>query len=73
MQKGVSHKNMACVFFCLERNWGIMAQIFRVERTKNFTVMSNHHFKNKNLTLKAKGLLSRWRQPQGQRICKVLG
>ncbi|MDU2619449.1 MAG: hypothetical protein E7C70_16175 [Ruminococcus sp.] len=33
-----------------------MAQIFRVERTKNFTVMSNHHFKNKNLTLKAKGL-----------------
>ena len=35
-----------------------MAQIFRVERTKSFTVMSNHHFKNKNLTLKAKGLLS---------------
>ena len=35
-----------------------MAQIFRVERTKNFTVMSNHHFKNKNLTLEAKGLLS---------------
>ena len=35
-----------------------MAQIFRVERTKNFTVMSNHHFKNKNLTLKAKVLLS---------------
>ncbi len=31
---------------------------FRVEKTKNFTVMSNHHFKNKNLTLKAKGLLS---------------
>ena len=24
-----------------------MAQIFRVERTKNFTVMSNHHFKNR--------------------------
>ena len=37
---------------------GSMAQIFRVERTKNFTVMSNHHFKNKNLTLNAKGLLS---------------
>ena len=35
-----------------------MAQIFHVEKTKNFTVMSNHHFKNKNLTLKAKGLLS---------------
>ena len=49
---------MACVFFCLERKWGSVAQIFRVERNKNFTVMSNHHFKNKNLTLKAKGLLS---------------
>ena len=35
-----------------------MAQVFRVERNKNFTVMSNHHFKNKNLSLKAKGLLS---------------
>ena len=35
-----------------------MAQIFRVERTKNFMVMSNHHFKNKNLTLKANSLLS---------------
>ena len=58
MQKGVSHKNMDCVFFCLERKWGSVAQIFRVERNKNFTVMSNHHFKNKKLTLKAKGLLS---------------
>ena len=35
-----------------------MSQIFRVERTKNYTVMSNHHFKNKSLSLKAKGLLS---------------
>ena len=35
-----------------------MSQVFRVERTKNFTVMSNHHFKNKKLSLKAKGLLS---------------
>ena len=35
-----------------------MAQVFRVERDKNFTVMSNHHFKNKALSLKAKGLLS---------------
>ena len=25
-----------------------MAQIFRVERTKNFTIMSNHHFKNES-------------------------
>ena len=50
---------MACVFFFWTgKEDGSMAQIFRVERTKNFTVMSNHHFKNKNLTLKAKGLLS---------------
>jgi len=32
--------------------------VFMVEKTKNFTVMSNHHLKNKKLTLKAKGLLS---------------
>lgn len=32
--------------------------IFRVERTADFTVMSNHHLRNKELTLKAKGLLS---------------
>ena len=35
-----------------------MTQVFRVERNKNFTVMSNHHLKNKDLSLKAKGLLS---------------
>lgn len=35
-----------------------MSEVIRVERTKNFTVMSNHHFKNKELSLKAKGLLS---------------
>ena len=54
----MSHRNVACVFFCLERKWGRIAQVFRVERNKNFTVMSNHHFKNKDLSLKAKGLLS---------------
>ena len=31
---------------------------FRVERTGNYTVMSNHHLRNENLSLKAKGLLS---------------
>lgn len=30
--------------------------VFRIEKTKDFTIMSNHHFKNKNLSLKAKGL-----------------
>ena len=32
--------------------------VFRVERTAGYTVMSNHHLRNKNLSLKAKGLLS---------------
>lgn len=32
--------------------------IMRVHKTKNFTVMSNHHFKEKEMSLKAKGLLS---------------
>ena len=32
--------------------------VFRVERTHDYTVMSNHHLKNRALTLKAKGLLS---------------
>lgn len=31
---------------------------FRVHKTKDYTVMSNHHFRNKEMTLKAKGLLS---------------
>ena len=32
--------------------------VFRVEKTKDFTVMSNHHLRNVALSLKAKGLLS---------------
>lgn len=32
--------------------------VFRVERTRDYTVMSNHHLKNRMLSLKAKGLLS---------------
>ena len=31
---------------------------FKVERNTGYTVMSNHHLRNKNLSLKAKGLLS---------------
>ena len=31
--------------------------VFRVERNKGYTVMSNHHLRNKELSLKAKGLL----------------
>lgn len=32
--------------------------VFRVEKTRDYTVMANHHLKNRALTLKAKGLLS---------------
>ena len=32
--------------------------VFRIERTRDYTVMSNHHLRNANLSLKAKGLLS---------------
>lgn len=32
--------------------------VFRVEKSKNYTVMSNHHLRNKELSLKSKGLLS---------------
>ena len=32
--------------------------VFRVEKNRGYTVMSNHHLRNPDLTLKAKGLLS---------------
>ena len=32
--------------------------VFRIEKTRDYTVMSNHHLKDRTLTLKFKGLLS---------------
>ena len=32
--------------------------VFKVEKNKNYTVMSNYHLRDKNLSFKAKGLLS---------------
>lgn len=32
--------------------------VFRVEKTRDYTVMANHHLRNTDLSLKAKGLLS---------------
>ena len=32
--------------------------VFRVEKNKDYTVMSNYHLRNKEMSLKAKGLLS---------------
>jgi len=47
------------VFLCPERGKGLLIMaVFRIEKTQNYTVMSNHHLRNESLTLKAKGLLS---------------
>ena len=32
--------------------------VFRVNRNKNYTHMANYHFREKGMSLKAKGLLS---------------
>lgn len=32
--------------------------VFRIEKTQNYSVMSNYHFKEKDMSLKSKGLLS---------------
>ncbi len=41
----------------MSKGAGNMA-VFRVERNKGYTVMSNYHLRDNNLSLKAKGLLS---------------
>ena len=35
-----------------------MSEVFRINKTKNYTVMSNYHLQGRNLSFKAKGLLS---------------
>lgn len=43
--------------------------VFRVERTQNYTIMSNYHLRDKSISLKAKGLLSQMlRQTPGSSI-----
>ncbi len=32
--------------------------VFRIEKTRDYTVMSNHHLRDESLSLKSKGLLS---------------
>ena len=32
--------------------------VFKIEKNKNYTIMSNHHLRDKLLSYKAKGLLS---------------
>ena len=46
--------------------------VFRVERNKGYTVMSNHHLRNKDLSLKAKGLLSQMVSTTNPRTASIL-
>ena len=42
--------------FATEKEGGM--SVFRVEKNKDYTVISNYHLRDKNILLKAKGLLS---------------
>lgn len=48
----------AAAFFHVQTSKGAESQpVFRVERNKGCTVISNYHLRDKYLSLKAKGLL----------------
>ena len=42
----------------LLRKGDFFMAVFRIEKNKDYTVMSNYHLRDKNLTFKAKGMLS---------------
>lgn len=48
---------MLCYSFLVHKE-GTALTVFRINKTNNYTVMSNTHFKEKDMSLKAKGLLS---------------
>ena len=59
--KGLIPKPSKSRFYCvtgMQQMSDEAMAVFRVERNKGYTVMSNHHLRNKELSLKAKGLLS---------------
>lgn len=47
-----------CGFFIWGKIKGVKMSVFRINKTKDYTVMSNSHLKEKEMSLKAKGLLS---------------
>ncbi len=48
--------------------------VFRVERNKGYTVMSNYHLRDKSLSLKAKGLMTtHLSSPASVFICYIAG
>jgi hypothetical protein len=46
------------VLFIYNKEGGLTMAVMRVHKTKDYTVMSNYHFKERGMSLKAKGLLS---------------
>ena len=44
--------------FIFSQEEGAKMAVFRIEKTRDYTVMSNHHLRDRSLSLKAKGLLS---------------
>lgn len=62
---------MSVYFFTQNQRKGAdNVAVFRVEKSRDYTVMSNHHLRNTDLSLKSKGLLSQWHIHSGAR--KVL-
>lgn len=60
---GVSKQNRSRLFpenkrFSRPPKGGDNMAVFRIEKTRDYTVMSNHHLRNAGLSLKSKGLLS---------------
>lgn len=39
-------------------NGGVTISVFKIEKNKNYTVMSNYHLRDRDLSYKSKGLLS---------------
>ena len=52
------HRINPMVFFVFSTEREGSMSVFRVEKNKDYTVMSNYHLRDKNISLKAKGLLS---------------
>jgi hypothetical protein len=46
------------LFLPKQKKGAKIMSVFRVEKSKDYTVMSNYHLRDKALSLKAKGLLS---------------
>ena len=46
--------DLKCIFFL----GGVKMSVFKITKNNNYTVMSNYHLRDKNLSYKAKGLLS---------------